>query len=54
MKKLFKRLKKTGEKSIEDPEILAAVSTPTVTKTGLVCKIVYITGQIIDNFKKSK
>lgn len=54
MKKLFSRLKKTGEASMEDPEILSAVSTPTTTKTGLICKIIYIIGQIIDNFKKSK
>lgn len=54
MKKLFTRLKKTGEASIEDPEIITAVATPTTTKTGLICKIIYIIGQIIDNFKKNK
>lgn len=54
MKNLFKRFKKTGEESIKDPEIIAAVATPTKTKTGLLCKIVYIVGQIIENFKKHK
>lgn len=54
MKKLFSRLCKTGEESIKDPEILVAVSVPTKTKTGLICKIVYIIGQILENFKKNK
>ena len=54
MKKLFNRLKRTGEASVQDPEILVAVSVPTKTKTGLICKLVYILGQIIDNFKKQK
>jgi hypothetical protein len=54
MKKLIKRIKKTGEDSLKDPEIIEAASTPAVTKTGWICKIVYIIGQVIDNFKKSK
>lgn len=54
MKKLFTRLRKTGAESIKDPEILAAVVIPTKTKTGLICKIVYIISQILDNFKKHK
>jgi pantothenate kinase type III len=54
MNKLFKRIKKTSEASIKDPEIITAAATPTITKTGLICKIVYIISQIIDNFKKNK
>lgn len=54
MKRLIKRLKKTGEESIKDPEIIAAVAIPTKTKTGLLVKTLYILGQIISNFKKHK
>jgi hypothetical protein len=54
MKKLLKRLKKTGEESVKDPEIIAAVATPTITKTGLLVKILYIFGQVVNNFKKHK
>ena len=54
MKKLINKLKKTGEASVDDPEIREAIATPATTHTGMICKIVYIIGQIIDNFKKSK
>jgi hypothetical protein len=54
MKNFFNKIKKTGEMSIEDPDIIKAVSTETKTKTGFICKILYIIGQIIENFKKQK
>ena len=54
MKNLIKKLKQTGEESIQDPEIMVAVATPTKTRTGLICKIVYIISQILENFHKQK
>jgi hypothetical protein len=52
VRKLVDNIKKTGEESIKDPEILVAVSVPHKTWKGLIAKIAYIAVQIIDNFCK--
>lgn len=52
--KILSKLKKTADASLNDPEIIVAVSIPTKTKTGILCKITYIFSQILENFIKSK
>lgn len=52
-KRLFPRLRDTAKESVKDPEIMVAVATPSTTKVGLIAKIVFISGQVFDNFRKS-
>lgn len=52
MRKIVENIKKTGEESINDPEILVAVSIPHKTTKGLIAKLAYIAFQVIENFCK--
>ena len=52
MRKLIDNLKKAGEESVKDPEILAAMSIPHKTWKGLVAKVAYIAVQVVENFYK--
>ncbi len=52
VRKLAENIKKTGEESLKDPEILVAVSVPHKTWKGLIAKVAYIAVQVIENFCK--
>lgn len=52
MRKLIDNLKKAGEESVKDPEILVAMSIPHKTWKGLVAKVAYILVQVVENFYK--